>query len=403
MNAIASMLKPVASLRLTVVLFAMAMVLILAGTLAQVDEGIWTVVARYFRSGLVWIEFRLFIPPTWVPQGSKVPGGFPFPGGLAIGAALFVNLIAAHVTRFKFTWKRAGIIVSHLGVLLLLVGEFVTGAFAEEGNMGIDEGQSSNYVEDIRKVELAIIDPSDPASDRHIIVPQRFLERAAPGARISNGLLPFEIQVDRWMLNSRILGPAQVRSAGVSFTDSGFGKELGAVPQPPVSGVDGQTIDVPSAYITLFKGEQRLGSYLVSLHVAETQDVAVPGDKTYKMELRFKRTYKPYTITLNDFKHDRFVGTDTARNFESVVRLQDPERNVDREVRIWMNNPLRYRGETFYQASFKQGDGGTVLQVVRNPGWLLPYVSCAMVSIGVLWHFGIRLSQGSQRSRKVKA
>ena len=33
-----------------------------------------------------------------------------------------------------------------------------------------------------------------------------------------------------------------------------------------------------------------------------------------------------------------------------------------------MNNPLRYNGETFYQSSYLPGDGGTILQVVRNPG-----------------------------------
>jgi hypothetical protein len=55
-------LKPLASLRLTVILFAMAMFLILAGTLAQVHEGVWTVVDRYFRSLFVRIEFQLFVP-----------------------------------------------------------------------------------------------------------------------------------------------------------------------------------------------------------------------------------------------------------------------------------------------------------------------------------------------------
>jgi len=64
-----------------------------------------------------------------------------------------------------------------------------------------------------------------------------------------------------------------------------------------------------------------------------------------------------------------------------------------------MNNPLRHAGETFYQASFSPDERGTVLQVVRNPGWLLPYISCTMVTIGMLVHFGVRFA-GSVR-RKV--
>jgi hypothetical protein len=78
---------------------------------------------------------------------------------------LLVNLVAAHATRFKMSWKRTGIIMAHLGVILLLVGEFVTGIAAREGNMAIDEGSSSNFVEDIRTSELAVIDPSDPNDD----------------------------------------------------------------------------------------------------------------------------------------------------------------------------------------------------------------------------------------------
>ena len=32
-----------------------------------------------------------------------------------------------------------------------------------------------------------------------------------------------------------------------------------------------------------------------------------------------------------------------------------------------------------------------VLQVVENPGWLLPYLSCVLVAAGLLLHFAMRL------------
>jgi hypothetical protein len=35
------------------------------------------------------------------------------------------------------------------------------------------------------------------------------------------------------------------------------------------------------------------------------------------MQLRFVRHYKPYTIHLVDFTHDKYVGTGTASNFAS--------------------------------------------------------------------------------------
>src|SRR5262249_9787913 len=51
-------LMALASLRLTVVLFALAFVLVFLGTLAQVDEGIFTVLHKYFRTGIAWIPLQ---------------------------------------------------------------------------------------------------------------------------------------------------------------------------------------------------------------------------------------------------------------------------------------------------------------------------------------------------------
>ena len=58
-------------------------------------------------------------------------------------------------------------------------------------------------------------------------------------------------------------------------------------------------------------------------------------------------------MTLVDVRKDDYIGTDTPRNYSSDIVLNDPTRNVaDREVKIWMNNPLRFAGETFYQSDY---------------------------------------------------
>jgi ResB-like family len=391
MNPAHALLKSISSLRLTVVLFSLSMVLILAGTLAQTSAGIWTVVDEYFRSLYVLIPFQVFLPE----KVARIPGVFPFPGGLTLGVLLFINLLAAHITRFKLTWKRSGIIMSHAGVLLLLVGEFVTGAFAKEGNMSILEGSSSNFVEDIRTSELAIVDSSDPADDLVVVVPQHFLASAGREP-FTHGLLPFEIKVEQWMDNSRLLGPMQASKTQLARATAGTGKQVAALPAPRATGVDGANVDVPAAYLTLSRGESVIGTYLVSPNLGSPQQVDV-GGKRYSIELRFERGYKPYTIELIEFRHDKFVGTEMARNFSSRIRLKDPARHVDREVLISMNEPLRYAGETFYQSAFMRDAKGTILQVVRNPGWLLPYVSCSLVTLGLLVHFGIRLVTSVRR------
>ena len=62
-----------------------------------------------------------------------------------------------------------------------------------------------------------------------------------------------------------------------------------------------------------------------------------------------------------------------------------------------MNQPLRYDGKAFYQASFGKGDTLSILQVVENPGWLLPYVSCVLVTVGLLIHFGISMRRSARK------
>ena len=121
------LLKPLASLQLTVVLFVLSLVLVFAGTLAQVDNPIWTAVSDYFRSFYVFIPNQVFArfcqTFRWVSPTAQWPGYFPFPGGWTIGGLMLANLLAAHAVRFKFSMKRIGIISIHAGIILLMLGE----------------------------------------------------------------------------------------------------------------------------------------------------------------------------------------------------------------------------------------------------------------------------------------
>src|SRR5262249_8166816 len=102
-------LIPVASLRVTVVLFALSIFLVFAGTLAQVDAGVWTVVERYFRTAVAWIPFQAFVRLAqvffFVSKDAHLAGSFPYPGGWLLGGLLLINLLAAHALRFKFGLK----------------------------------------------------------------------------------------------------------------------------------------------------------------------------------------------------------------------------------------------------------------------------------------------------------
>ena len=50
-------------------LFALAIVLIFAGTLAQVNKDIWEVMDLYFRAWFAWIPLQIFFPPVFFQAG----------------------------------------------------------------------------------------------------------------------------------------------------------------------------------------------------------------------------------------------------------------------------------------------------------------------------------------------
>jgi hypothetical protein len=388
-SPIVKALSVIASLRLTVVLFALALMVIFCGTLAMREMGLWTAVSTYFRSFYVWVPFSIFFP-----SDVKVSGGFPFVGGWTVGTVLCVNLVAAHIARFRYTWKRAGIVIIHTGIFLLMAGELVTGLYATESFLTALEGQSVNYAELHDTYEIAFVSPNDAKTDHHIAVPVSLLKN---GGRYRNPQVPFDLEMTQFMVNSttEVTYPRDPENPATA----GIGRDVKVLEKPESGGASSkQRANLASAYLRLYKKgtDEVVGTYLVTMWTrydrlaAKKQTVSVDGT-TYDLSMRYRRSYKPYTIHLVEFTHGRYEGTNIPKDFRSRVEVLDPEHGVERTVDIFMNNPLRYRGETFYQSSVEGMDEGTVLQVVRNPGWLLPYASCILVAVGMVVHFGAHL------------
>jgi hypothetical protein len=144
--------------------------------------------------------------------------------------------------------------------------------------------------------------------------------------------------------------------------------------------------------------QESLGTWLVSDALGTPQTFSWMN-QTWQLVMRPARYYKPYSITLQKFTHERYAGTEIPRNFASTVTLIDPDRSTSRDVLVYMNHPLRYRGETFYQAGFQKDDSATILQVVHNPSFLAPYVACVIVAAGLLIQFSYHLVGFARRRR----
>ncbi len=482
--------KFLTSLRLTVFCLSVGIVLVFLGTIAQVDEGLYEVQARWFKGWAVW----------WGPHGSalKVP---VFPGGYLIGTLLLLNLFASHINRFTWGWKKVGIHLTHFGVILLLAGQLATDMLSQESLISLREGQTQNYSEDHKDTELILSADAGNGQDRVISFSQPLIARSQ---ELRHDDLPFVVRIKHFYINAEILtrknviemgqrlatalatlegeysspealvaqaersletegrtqvwrealkaigekdtndivaaakriapqndqalklcaelkkrfreqmldkfknmGPMMPMAPSMRYaaqrvekgeviteesvpraTNAGAGKDLVLEPLAEVKSMDDRNL--PAAIVEVVNQGQSLGDIVLS-PLLDSQEFAI-GDKAYRVALRFERYYHPFSITLLKMTHDIYRGTDIPKNFQSRVRVDNDQTGEHREVDIYMNNPLRYAGLTFYQyqmspAEVDASQQRSTLQVVRNPSWLTPYFGCGLVALGMIYQF----------------
>ena len=399
------------SLRLTVVLLAFGIVLVFVGTVAQADEGLYNAQARYFKHWFVW-GITMF--------GHRIPIGLP--GGYLIGTLLLINLVAAHIKRFQLTTKKIGIQLTHAGVILLLVGQLTTDLFSRETQIRFSEGQTRSYAESGMNYELAFITDADADTEEVVAIPARLL---AKGGELKHEKLPFAVRVKRYWLNSDPSFRAPMMQNEPPVTTNGLARSFDFRPAAETKSMDSK--NVPTALIEIVAPGGSLGAWVVSgwagddlmvealresfsrqmgeqmatsiiNRLTEPQTVEA-GGKQFAFVLRPARVYEPYSLTLLKATHSIYRGTDIPKDFRSRVRLENSRTGESREVEIFMNSPLRYGGQTFYQYQMAAGElarragqvPSSTLQVVRNPSWLTPYAGCIMVAAGLVTQFMIHL------------
>jgi len=403
------------SLKLTVTLLAFAIVLVFVGTLAQADEGLYGAQAHYFKQWIV-IGAHLF--------GHKVP--LILPGGYLLGVLLLVNLISAHIYRFQLTTKKIGIQLAHAGVIVLLVGQLSTDMLAREMQMHFAEGETRSYSESATDYELIFI-----AGDEVTAIPEKLL-KAGDELKIEN--LPFNIHVLEHWRNSDINFRAPMLQNAPPLTTNGLAQNFDFKKLDDVKTTDQK--NVPSVVLEFLTPAGSLGTWVASDWSGDTalveavrngyaqmgmdmaqkiagklvapQTIVVDG-KRFTFLMRPTRTYHPFSLTLLRATHTVYPGTDIPKDFRSRVRIDNPQTGEKREVEISMNHPLRYGGYTYYQYQMDAGEAAqmagrtptSVLSVVRNPGWLTPYIGCAMVGTGLLIQFLYHLA-GFVSKRKPK-
>jgi len=401
-----SYLLPLASLRLTIILLSLSMVLVFVATLEQVRIGIRGALAEYFESFYgIWYYPKDFWGGNFL---SEFP--LPIPGGYLLGGLLILNLSAAYIVRFQWSAKKAGIQLIHLGIILLLIGQLVTQAIQEESRMQINKGEKSNYIERFHGVELVLRNVTQPDTEKVITVPQKLL---MPGEVLYDPSLPFKIKIHQFGVNCDFdIGKAgEPRSELTSDISRGIGKSVNLNIVPKDEDYSSDAINFGYLIFELIDGSKSLGKWASISHPAgnhlwgqlsptlanmEFQSIRHQGD-LWGIALRQEREYLPFSIELLDIENEFYQGTETPFNFESDINLH-LENEQTRRALVYMNTPLRHDGKTFYQYQMNSAGNYTVFQVIRNPSWLVPYIACILVSLGMLWQFSFHLYKFLKRN-----
>jgi hypothetical protein len=344
-------------------------VLLVYGTIDQKYNGLYMAQQKYFSSWIVW--------------------GI-FPGGRLAMSIVFVNLACKLIFNSPIRLNRIGTLITHSGMLLLLLGGFFTAYFSNEGSMPIPEGQTSSYYQDYHDLEFAVIDKSPENHDAVTVFNNKYIKE---GMIISDPDFPFSISVETFHRNIDIIRREPEVTNGVF----GFAQRFQFVPKA----LENEFAQNMAGMVLKIKGldEGSDGTYMVFQFMEVPQTVRANG-KEYVIELRNKRYQLPFSIELMDFKKKVHPGTQMASHYSSLVNVITD--GYKREVLISMNEPLRTLNYTFYQASFIEGvaDETTVLAVVQNAGRNFPYISSCIMAAGLFLHLLIQVPKLIVRSKR---
>lgn len=340
------------------------MLLLVMGTISQKDLGLFEAQKIYFSAWILWL------------------GPIPLPGTYMTLGAITICLLAKFLLYSPWRAHQAGIILTHLGILILLLGGIITAGTQKEGFMLLGEGQSGNAVSDYHARILTI------EKDGKLFATIPF-EKIKQGEALPGVSLPFTLHMDTACRNCR---PAPVKDVA---NRHGLAQQITLQSAPPEkeneSNLSGLVFTVSG-----LKDDQD-GVYLAMEEIPHKPEINVDGS-TYRFSMGRAQTVLPFSIKLKDFQRDLHPGTDMARGFSSDVVVED--QGIEWPYHIRMNEPLRYKGYTFYQASFSLRPDGeySVLSAVRNKGRIFPYIASAIIFAGLLLHVVIRLKTAKDKN-----
>lgn len=440
------MIKPLASLKLAVLTMALMAILSAVGTFVEAKLGLEHAQKLVYQS-------------YWM---------------VAVMVLFVTNLTAVILDRWPWQAKHSSFILAHIGLIMLVLGQWVGNNYGLDGTMSINIGSENKFVT-VSKTEVQVYSSFDavqytrlyrqdvdfitrpPTPQKPLaykleddelrftdfkpfVVPKRDIlpsEHANSGRAVRFQIKNQQTQAVEWLfqksaqlsdikpmgLMNVVLGPIKPELMGQNILHFEFqnnelvvttykkGKEqldrrwlvkeseslqldwmgfelklLRVLPQAEESWdfqeKDGPTPLTVAAAKIIYKDKEQwvLQNDTLKIFSENAVYIVTYGQKRFELD---------FPVQLKEFEMVKYEGVSKAREYKSIVNVPGVENHT-----ISMNEPLKYKGLTFYQASFQQDEMGkpvsSVLSVNYDPGRVLKYLGSFLVSLGVILLFYFR-------------
>lgn len=375
-----------ASFYLSCFLFLMLFILTVLGTIDQVNLGLYDTQKKYFDSLYLFYEINF--------EGFTLP--IPLPGVYLVLIFLFINTIVGTIKHIPFRKEKIGIYIIHFSMILLFTGSFITFKMADDGQMTLEEGQSTNRFYSYHDWQLSIIDTSNETTDTVYSFDINFDDQII-NQSFSASPLPFTITIKDFARNARVLPKGPMFDTKEQIINGFF------IAREELSKTNEQNI--PAIIVTVSdKSQSTEETHIVSGYseIKKSLQISVQN-KMYIIRLHKKSWDIPFLITLDKVERDLYPGTMQAKAYRSYIRKI--ENNIEEKKEVYMNHPYRYQGYIFFQSGFTDDPNTntklSTFAVMKNPTDHVPLISCILISVGLLVHFLTMLSDFLKRESRL--
>ncbi|MGA0845075.1 MAG: cytochrome c biogenesis protein ResB [Luteolibacter sp.] len=366
-------------------------------TLEQVEVGLYLTLKKYFHWQSWWL-----LPEI---KGRIVP--LPLPGGYWVGVLLFINLTLGGVVRIRKGWKHAGNLIAHAGIIFMLLAGGVAHHFSERGNMALPEGQTSDVAEDYFEYVVEVAEVIDEKPNDIRVIRGRYLTDLDAGKqrifRLPN--LPFDLEIAGYLRNALPVAITERAPKNNELVADGYFL-MSRPNERNQRGEPALEANTAACYARIVERDGSKSQPFI-LAGASFHPFTIERDgRTFTIDMRKRLWPMPFKVKLDEFTAGFHPGTQRPAKF--VSKITRVEGDSEAKVTIQMNEPMRYEGLTFFQASYgsqpsSSGQMFSVFEVVRNPADKWPEYSLYVVTFGMLitflTKFGSHLAARS-RSRK---